>query len=104
MNLSDLDVLLKGDCPDTYRDAAPEGVSRYVVWWQDGAAALYGDDATVLALPRIWVGVYTQDYDDDLPERIVDALSGAGQPVRVSGPEYLDRELSIVTTLSLTLV
>lgn len=104
MSLSDLDALLKGVCPNTYRDAAPEGLSRYVVWGQDGAAALYGDDATVLALPRIWVDVYTQDYDDDLPERIVDALSSAGQPVSVSGPEYLDQELSIVTTLSLTLV
>lgn len=104
MSLSDLDALLKGVCPDTYRDAAPESLSRYVVWGQDGAVALYGDDATALAFPRIWVDVYTQDYDDDLPERIVDALSSAGQPVSVSGPEYLDQELSIVTTLSLTLV
>lgn len=104
MSLSELEALLKSVCPDTYRDAAPEGLSRYVVWGQDGAAALYGDDTAAMALPRIWVDIYTQDYDDDLPEHIVDALSNAGQPVSVSGPEYLDRELSIVTTLSLTLV
>ena len=104
MSLSELEALLKGVCPDTYRDAAPEGLNRCVIWGQDGAAALYGDDATVLTIPHIGVDIYTQDYDDDLPERIVDALNNAGQPVSVSGPEYLDKELSIVTTLSLTLV
>lgn len=104
MSLSELEALLKNICPDTYRDAAPEGLSRYVVWGQDGATALYGNDATALVLPHILIDIYTQDYDDDLPERIVDALSNAGQPVSVSGPEYLDQDLSIVTTLSLTLV
>lgn len=104
MSLSDLDALLKGVCPDTYRDAAPEGLSRYVVWGQDGAAALYGDDATALILPRVWIDIYTQSHEDALPLDVIDALNDAGQPVGITGPEYLDQQLSLVVTLSLTLV
>ena len=104
MSLSDLDALLKGVCPDTYRDAAPEGFSRYVVWGLDGAAALYGDDSAALILPRVWIDIYTQSHEDELPLDVIDALNGAGQPVGITGPEYLDQQLSLVTTLTLTLV
>lgn len=104
MSLSDLDALLKDVCPDTYRDAAPEGLSRYVVWGQDGTAALYGDDSAALILPRVWIDVYTQSHEDELPLDVIDALNSAGQPVGITGPEYLDQQLSLVTTLTLTLV
>ena len=40
---------LRRVCPDTYREAAPESLSRYVVWGQNDTAALYGDDSVVLA-------------------------------------------------------
>lgn len=104
MSLSELEALLKGVCPDTYRDAAPEGRSRYVVWGQDGAAALYGDDSAALILPRVWIDVYTQSHDDELPLDVINTLNAAGQPVGITGPEYLDQQLSLVTALSLTLV
>ena len=104
MSLSELEALLKNICPDTYRDAAPEGLSRYVVWGQDGTAALYGDDSAALILPRVWIDVYTQSHDDELPLDGIDALNAAGQPVGITGPEYLDQQLSLVTTLTLTLV
>ena len=104
MSLSDLDALLKDVCPDTYRDAAPEGLSRYVVWGQDGTAALYGDDSAALILPRVWIDVYTQSHEDALPLDVIDALNSAGQPVGITGPEYLDKQLSLVVALSLTLV
>ena len=104
MSLSDLEALLKGVCPDTYRDAAPEGLSRYVVWGQDGTAALYGDDSAALILPRVWIDAYTQSHDDELPLDVIDALNSAGQPVDITGPEYLDKQLSLVVTLTLTLV
>ena len=104
MSLSELEALLKNICPDTYRDAAPEGLSRYVVWGQDGTAALYGDDSAALILPRVWIDVYTQSHDDELPLDVIDALNAAGQPVGITGPEYLDQQLSLVTTLTLTLV
>lgn len=104
MNLSALDALLKDVCPDTYREAAPEGLSRYVVWGQDGTAALYGDDSAALILPRVWIDVYTQSHEDELPLDVIDALNSAGQPVGITGPEYLDKQLSLVVTLTLTLV
>ena len=104
MSLSDLDALLKGVCPDTYREAAPEGLSRYVVWGQDDTTALYGDDSAALILPRVWIDVYTQSHDDELPLDVIDALNAAGQPVGITGPEYLDKQLSLVVTLTLTLV
>lgn len=104
MSLSEFDALLKGVCTDTYREAAPEGLSRYVVWGQDGTAALYGDDSAVLILPRVWIDVYTQSHEDMLPLDVIDALNAAGQPVSITGPEYLDKQLSLVVTLSLTLV
>ena len=40
MSLSELEALLKSVCPDTYREAAPEGLNRYVVWGQNDTAAL----------------------------------------------------------------
>ena len=52
MSLSDLDALLKGVYPDTYREAAPEGLSRYVVWGQDGTAAL-ANEAVPLAAAAV---------------------------------------------------
>ena len=104
MSLSELEALLKSVCPDTYREAAPEGPSRYVVWGQNGTTALYGDDSVVLALPRVWIDIYTQSHEDTLPLDVIDALSEAGQPVDITGPEYLDQQLSLVVTLTLTLV
>ncbi len=104
MSLSELEALLKGICPDTYRDAAPENLSRYVVWGWDDTAALYGDDSAALILPRVWVDVYTQSHEDALPLDVIGALNEVGQPVGIAGPEYLDQQLSLVTTLTLTLV
>ena len=104
MSLSELEALLKGVCQYTYREAAPEGLSRCVVWGQNDTAALYGDDSAVLILSRVWIDIYTQSHEDELPLDVIDALTAAGQPVGITGPEYLDQQLSLVVTLSLTLV
>lgn len=104
MSLSELESLLLRLCSDTYHYAAPSGLARYVVYGVTGAETLFGGDAIALQLPIVQIDVYTQDEADTLPLDIAEALSAFGQPVSVAGPEYLDNQLSQVTTLTLTLV
>ena len=104
MNLSELETLLKGICPEFYWYAAPSGVTRYVVAGVSGWQSLYGDDALMLTVPRVWIDIYVQDPADRLLLDIINALNERGLPVSIDGPEYLDDQMTQATTLTLVLV
>ena len=80
MTCSDLETSLKTATADVYNLAAPEGLTKYIVWAVYGYNLVYGDDAAVIRIPRVQIDAYCQDADaaDDggFFAQVLDILDG----------------------------
>lgn len=74
MTLKEFDAGLKGACPETYRDAAPKGARRYVVWAAYGRDSVFGDDRNQLDAPKVQLDIVTNKDCDTLVDDICAAL------------------------------
>ena len=74
MTLLEFDAGLKAACPETYRDAAPKGARRYVVWAAYGREPVFGDDRNQLDAPKVQLDIVTNKVDDTLVDDVCAAL------------------------------
>ena len=98
MTYANLRAALKALCPDTYRRAAPRGLTRCIVTSRYGAELIRGDDRSLLRLRKIQIDVYFQDEDDALPDRVEDLLDALDQPYEVIDEIY-DDDLALFRVL-----
>lgn len=60
MTYIDLEKALQTVSANVYRDAAPAGVTEYIVWSIYSCAVIHGDNHGVMVVPRVQVDAYTQ--------------------------------------------
>lgn len=104
IDLSSLETILKTQVSEVYHYAAPEGVTRYIVYAEYGENPLFADDTAALILPTVQIDVYTQTEADTLPGSVEAALRAAGLPVRLQATAYDDETASLRTILRVELV
>lgn len=74
MTLQEFEAGLKGACPETYRDAAPKGAQRYVVWAAYGRDSVFGDDRNQLDAPKVQLDIVSNRCEDALVDDVCAAL------------------------------
>ena len=96
MNCSDLDAALKAVCVRTYHLGAPERLTEYeyIVWREYDVGTIYGDDISVVRIPRVQIDAFSQD-DTPLDEHpffgaVMDALDELELAYSVESYDYDD--------------
>ena len=79
MTYASLRAALRALCSDTYRRAAPHGLTRYIVVHKYPGSVIRGYDSAVKRLPRVHIDVYWQAEDDALPDLVCQLLDALGQ-------------------------
>lgn len=98
MTYASLRASLKALCPNTYRWAAPHGLTRYIMLHRYGANAIRGDDTRLHSFPRVQIDIYTQDEEDALPDQVCDMLTAAGMDYELTDEIY-DEDLALFRTI-----
>ena len=63
MTTTDLSNKLKTVTANTFEDAAPPGLTEYIVWAVYGYSIIVGDDSAQVRIPRVQIDAYTQAAD-----------------------------------------
>ena len=79
---------LKDAFPDVYKFPAPQSKKRFVVWQTYGRQIHYGDNLTVLNVPKVQIDIVTNQEDDILVDDIFAALWMMGLSYSIESEGY----------------
>ena len=104
MTLQEFDAKLKNTFADTYEDAAPKGLQRYVCWHRYNRSSVHGDDRNQVDLPKIQIDIITNLYHDTLADDICVALWLMDLSYSVISEGYDDEYSAFRTILQLVVI
>lgn len=104
MTLQEFDAKLKNTFADTYEDAAPKGLQRYVVWHRYNRSSVHGDDRSQVDLPKVQIDIVTNLYHDSLADDICADLCLMGLSYSVVSEGYDDEYSAYRTILQLVVI
>ena len=105
MTLLEFEASLKAACPGlVYELAAPEHLTRYVVWHSYGRNSTYGDNRNQLDLPKVQIDIIVDQMDDTLVDDVSAALWTMDLPYEVVSEGYDDDYAAYRTILQLVVV
>ena len=104
MTLRDLEQVLAGACPETYRLAAPQGLQRFVVYLETPPLRIFGDNRTVEAIPTAAVHICTNNPEDTLVGAVCAALDDAQLPYSFAASGYNEDRNLLQTSLNVVVI
>lgn len=104
MTLQEFDATLKTACPSTYKDAAPKGAQRFVIWHSYGRNSMFGDNRNQLDAPKVQIDIVTNIEYDTLVDDITAALWMMDLPYSVESEGYDDDYAAYRTILQLVVI
>lgn len=99
MTSSAIQAVLEAVCEDTYHLAAPEGVTRFIVFGETGGQNVCAGNRVVATTTKFSVYVYTQDEDDALTAQVTAALDAAGIAFSAPAPGWDDERMTLVSII-----
>ena len=104
MTLQEFETKLKAAVPESYRDAAPSGKTRFAVWHSYGGRSIFGNDRTQMVIPKVQIDILTQEYADIFVDDVCAALWSMGIAYDVISESYDPDYAAIRTILQMVVV
>lgn len=96
MKYSDLEDILKKVLPDaTFHLSAPPKTNRYIIWAETGSESQYANNRRAATKYKASVYIYTQDENDNLLDRVYEALEETDIAFSDAVPAYDDELLTM---------